>query len=378
MTISTNRAYLKTNAPDSYRKPRWVLAKIISEMASTAANAFYSLNKRLVQGSLSLCYAFSQLFPPAAAFTEHHVPSLEGKVYIVTGGNSGIGFELAQLLYSKHARVYLACRSATKTQAAMASIQEANPDSRGTLTHIHLDLADLSTIKASAQEFLAKETTLTVLFNNAGVMHPPAGSKTVQGYDMQLGVNCVGAFLFTKLLTPVLVSTAKVQSQGSVRIVWVSSSALDGLSPPGGVEMDNLDYHLDRSSWFRYGSSKAGNYLHATESGRRLAADGVLSIPCQPGNLDSELYRDQTSIARWFLRRTVLWPSIYGAYTLLFAGLAEEVVGKQGTGDWVVPWGRYLPVRRDVYEASKPRTEGGSGIARDFWNWSETQVQKYA
>lgn len=256
------------------------------------------------------------------------------QVYVVTGANSGIGFELAQLLYSKHARVYLACRSATKTHAAIDSIQKANPDSRGTLTYIHLDLADLSTIKASAQEFLAKESSLHVLFNNAGVMHPPAGSKTVQGYDLQLGVNCIGAFLFTKLLTPVLVTTAKIQPKGTVRIVWVSSSALDGLSPPGGVEIDNLDYHLNRSRWFRYGTSKAGNYLHATECGRRLAAEGVLSVPCQPGNLDSGLYRDQASIARWFLRRTVLWPSIYGAYTLLYAGLAEEVVGKQGTINW--------------------------------------------
>jgi retinol dehydrogenase-12 len=77
------------------------------------------------------------------------------------------------------------------------------------LAFLRLDLADLTTIKASAEEFLSKETKLHVLFNNAGVMCPPQGSKTPQGYELQLGTNNIGTFMFTKLLTPILNATAR-------------------------------------------------------------------------------------------------------------------------------------------------------------------------
>jgi retinol dehydrogenase 12 len=86
---------------------------------------------------------------------------------------------------------------------------------------LRLDLDDLTTIKKSAEEFLAKETRLDVLWNNAGVMIPPQGSKTKQGYELQLGTNNVAPFLFTKFLTPLLVETAKSATKGSVRVLWV-------------------------------------------------------------------------------------------------------------------------------------------------------------
>jgi NAD(P)-dependent dehydrogenase (short-subunit alcohol dehydrogenase family) len=139
-------------------------------------------------------------------------------------------------------------------------------------------LSDLSTIAASAKAFLAEETRLDVLFNNAGVMMPPASAKTQQGYDLQLGVNCLGPFLFTKLLTPLLRKTAENSPADSVRVVWVSSSAADGLSPAGGVVMDNLDYKVDKNVYHKYGVSKAGNYFHATEFARLFKSDGVISV----------------------------------------------------------------------------------------------------
>lgn len=119
-----------------------------------------------------------------------------------------------------------------------------------------------------------------LLFNNAGVMAAPAGSKTAQGYELHLGTNCLGPFLFTRLLTPMLVETAGRAPPGTVRVLWVSSSAADVFSPKGGVEMDNLDYGRDKPSMTKYAVSKAGNYYHATEFANRHAGDGVISVVC--------------------------------------------------------------------------------------------------
>jgi len=90
-------------------------------------------------------------------------------------------------------------------------------------------------------------------------MVPSEGSKTVQGYELQLGTNNVAPFLFTSLLTPLLVKTAKTAPKGSVRVIWVSSTVAELMSPKNGVEMDNLDYKKDKPVWHKYGVSKASN-----------------------------------------------------------------------------------------------------------------------
>ncbi|KAI1270528.1 hypothetical protein F5Y18DRAFT_15165 [Xylariaceae sp. FL1019] len=320
---------------------------------------------------------FSQAYPPKPSFTEANLPSLRGKVYVVTGSNTGVGKQLAQILYSKDAKVYVVARSETKAEAAIDEIKKAEPNSQGELVFLQLDLSDLSTIKASAEKFLQQETKLHVLFNNAGVMKPEAGAKSAQGYELQLGVNNVGTFMFTKLLTPILASTAKTEPAGEVRVVWVSSSAAESpMTPIGGVPMDNLDYHKD-TYWFpKYAISKAGNYLHGSEYAQRHKADGVVSVTLNPGNLDSDLWRTQPFLLSQFLRWFVLHPSINGAYTELFAGLSPEVTMEK-TGSWVVPWGRFMEPRQDLQDATKSKAEGGSAIAKEFWEWSEEQVKPF-
>lgn len=221
---------------------------------------------------------WSQTFPPPPVFTEAHLPDLSGKVYIVTGASAGVGKELARLLYSHNGTVYLATRSPEKTDAVITWIKEQHPDSKGVLHHLFLDLNDLESIKPSAETFLAKEQRLDVLFNNAGVMWPPKGSKTKQGYEMTLGTNCIGPFLFTKLLTPRLVETARSEVKGGVRVVWVSSSAAQASAPKGGLDVGNLDYKVERSQWVKYAVSKGGNVLHAMEFARRFGGEGVVSV----------------------------------------------------------------------------------------------------
>lgn len=203
------------------------------------------------------------------------------QVFLVTGGAAGIGLELAKILYAHNAKVWIAARSEQKASKAIASIEASFPKSKGELVFLHLDLNDLMVVKKSAETFLAQETRLDVLWNNAGVMIPPQGSKTKQNYEAQLGTNCLSPFLFTKLLTPLLVETAKTAPRGSVRVVWLGSSAAEMMSPKGGgVDMTNLDYKDDKSAWYKYGVSKAGNVLYSKELAKRHQADGVLSVVC--------------------------------------------------------------------------------------------------
>jgi NAD(P)-dependent dehydrogenase (short-subunit alcohol dehydrogenase family) len=310
------------------------------------------------------------MFPPAPGFTESSLPDLHGKVYIVTGASAGVGKELSRLLYSRNGVVYVAARSSEKASAAISWIKEAHPESKGTLHYLHLDLGDLDGIKASAEAFLKNETRLDVLFNNAGVMVPPKGTTTKQGYELQLGTNCVAPFLFTKALTPMLIETAKKEPKGSVRVIWVSSSAATLVAPTGGVDMDNLNYKKDVHQMTKYGISKGGNVLHAMEFQRRYEEHGIVSVSLNPGNLKSELQR-HISAFQLLILRMIMYPPVNGAYTELFAGLAPDVADLK-MSEWVVPWGRIMPLRNDYY------SEIGKKTAKAFWEWSEKQVEQYS
>ncbi|TAQ85334.1 hypothetical protein B7494_g6342 [Chlorociboria aeruginascens] len=318
---------------------------------------------------------YSQMFPPQPTFTEKTLSDQTGKVFIVTGASSGVGRELAQILYSRNAKVYIAARSAERAEAAIQSIKTTFPESTGELVYLHLDLDDLTTIKTSAEEFLGKEQRLDVLWNNAGVMVPPQGSKTKQGYELQLGTNTIAPFLFTQLLTPTLVSTAKTTPPGRVRVVWTSSSVAEGFSPKGGVDMDNLDYKTDRLAWHKYGVSKAGNVLHAKEFAKRYSGDGIISVTLDPGNLRTDLQR-HVPWWQYAVIKLLLYPPIFGAYTELFAGLSPEVTLEKN-GAWIAPWGRFVSLRKDIEDGAKTEAEGGTGVALKFWEWTEEQIKPY-
>ncbi|KAF5138121.1 putative oxidoreductase [Metarhizium anisopliae] len=202
-------------------------------------------------------------------------------------------------------------------------------------------------------------------------MNPPKGSATKQGYELQLGVNNLGTFLFTKLLSQRLVETAAAEEPGTVRVIWVASSAAEApVVPRGGVDMKDIGRRLDKSEFTSYALSKAGNYLHAVEMAKRFRDKGVLSIALNPGNLDSELWRTQTAFMSRMLKTFVLHPPKFGAYTELFAGLSPAVTLDR-SGHWVGPWGRFLTIRGDLKKAAE------DGNSEAFWNWTEEQVQQY-
>ncbi|GMF78940.1 unnamed protein product [Aspergillus oryzae] len=202
---------------------------------------------------------------------------IDENTFVVTGATSGYGLHLATILYQHGGKVYLAARNASKAQSVIDDITRRHPESKGQLAYLHLDLGDLSTIKKSAEEFLTKESKLHVLWNNAGVMIPPQGSTTAQGYELQLGTNVIGPFLFTKLLYPALAKAAADSPPNSVRVVWLSSSAVR-MAPTPAIDFSNMDYHKDEGAWTKYGRSKAANVLLAVEFARRSKKDGVASI----------------------------------------------------------------------------------------------------
>ncbi|TGJ81255.1 hypothetical protein E0Z10_g7513 [Xylaria hypoxylon] len=320
----------------------------------------------------SIAYQF--LWPSKPRLVEKDVPDLTGKVTIVTGSNTGLGKETAQVLYSKNAKVYMLARSEEKAKQAIDSIKAAVPNSSGELIYLHLDLADLPSIKSTVETFHRRESQLHLLFNNAGVAFPQGGAKTEQGYVLEIGVNCLGTFALTKLLTPTIVSTAKTSPPNSVRVIWVSSNAAEGFSPKNYVH--NVENAENLTAVGKYFSSKLGNYLHAAEFANLYRADGVLSVPLNPGALDSELFREQVSLIKSFLRVTLLHPPIYGAYTCLFAAFSPEITLEK-SGTQVAPWGQLWDAVPDMVKAGKSPEEGGDGTAKEFWEWSETQVKKY-
>ena len=169
---------------------------------------------------------FSQLFPPAPSLTEANLQRQIDKVFLITGGASGIGYELARMLYYTGGTVYIAGRSEGN---ALASIEEcksspplssSSPSPRpGSLTFLYLDLADLSTIKPFVSTFQAQQPHLDVLFNNAGVSLPPLGSVSKQEIELQLATNCLGPYLLTQLLLPILSATASTSAPATTRMI---------------------------------------------------------------------------------------------------------------------------------------------------------------
>lgn len=219
---------------------------------------------------------------PSPPLTQENLPSQSGKVVIITGANTGIGQKLAEILYCASATVYIAGRNPEKCLAAIEGIKTGNPSiTEGKLEFLKLDLGDLSTVKGSAEEFLRREKRLDVLVNNAGVMFPPKGSKTVQGYDLQLGTNCLGPYLFTQLLLPLLQKTAEGAAKDSVRVAWAGSLAVDLLSPVGGAEFDDqgqvVQYEDPQKG---YGLSKCGNRFLAKGLAEDDKTGRIVSVVC--------------------------------------------------------------------------------------------------
>ena len=320
---------------------------------------------------------YTQMFPPIPTFTEKDIPSQAGKIFMVTGGSDGVGFEIVKILYSKGAKVYIASRSQSKAEAAIKTITTLPASTPGQLSYIHLDLSDLSSVKQAAEEFASHEESLDVLWNNAamGVGALPNGSKTKQGHETHIGTNCLGPFLLTQSLLPKLKEAAKKAPKDSVRIIWASSAVVDGVAPKGGLSVSELDSPSTNQN-HTYTISKAGNWLLASEFSRRVGSDGIISITMNPGNLNTNLLAGVSKVTK-FLVKPLLYPAKMGAYTNLWAGLSTEIKAKDG-GRYAIPWGRWHGCpRRDIMDGFMDKEDGGTGVAGEFWRWCEERTKEF-
>src|SRR5437660_3292342 len=205
-------------------------------------------------------------------WTSEDIPDQTGKLVVVTGANSGLGYQTAWALAGKGARVVLAVGDEEKGRAAAEAIQRAYP--RAQVEVMALDLADLRSVRRFADTLRARYDALPLLINNAGVMALPY-RRTVDGFEMQFGTNHLGHFALSGLLLPA------IQAAPGARVVTVSS----GAHTNGSIDFDNLDGSQGYKPWRAYAQSKLANLLCAYELQRRLAAAGAtaLSVGCHPG-----------------------------------------------------------------------------------------------
>jgi NAD(P)-dependent dehydrogenase (short-subunit alcohol dehydrogenase family) len=318
-----------------------------------------------------LSSAITQYWPPKPTFTEKHCPSQTGKIFIVTGGNQGVGFELIKILYSKGATIYMASRSQSKAESAIQDIASSDPSSASHLKFLHLDLNDLHSVRAAAKKFQEQEEKLDVLWNNAGLGGVPIGTKTNQGIEGNIGVNVIGPLLFTELLIPQLLSAAASAPTASVRVVWTSSWMMEGRAPKGGYNLKELESGGSKDSHVNYSVSKACNWFMSHEMGRRYGKDGIVSVCQNPGNLNTRIYDTQPAWMMFFGKR-ILHPQKLGAYTELFAGLSEVITEKH-QGAYIIPWGRIQEVnpRKDIFEAIQ------KGKGEELWDWCWGKIKTH-
>ena len=206
-------------------------------------------------------------------WTPRQIPPQQGRLAIVTGANSGIGYQAAKYLSRAGATVILACRNAEKGEAARAQIVAGQPSAKVEVRI--LDVADLDSMQRFAAEFLSDERPLDLLINNAGVMAIPERRTTPQGFEMQFGTNHLGHFALTGLLLPALLR------QPESRVVTVASIAHKG----GRLNFDDLNAERSYDPRGAYQQSKLANLVFGLEFDRRLRvhAAKTASVIAHPG-----------------------------------------------------------------------------------------------
>ena len=286
-------------------------------------------------------------------WTSENIPDQSGRVAIVTGANSGIGYETARALAHKGATVIMACRSVEKGQVAAHKIQDEDP--QGTVAVMALDLANLSSVRDFAEGFKREFQRLDLLINNAGVMMLPDYTKTADGFEMQFGTNHLGHFALTGLLLETISRTP------GARVVMVSSTA----ERFGRMNFDNLNAEQSYDKQAAYGQSKLANLLFTAELQRRFEAASMdaIAVAAHPGWTTTNLQRHT--------RLRLLNPIFaqgpeMGALPSLYAATSPDVRG----GDYFGPGGfmqmRGYPTKVKPTDRSKDEAD-----AKKLWEVSE-------
>jgi NAD(P)-dependent dehydrogenase (short-subunit alcohol dehydrogenase family) len=293
-----------------------------------------------------------------ARWTFDDIPCQAGRTVVVTGANSGLGFEAARQLALKGATVVAACRDRGKALEAVRRIRDESP--KGEVTSASLDLADLDSVARFADEFLAEHRRLDLLINNAGLLTPPQG-MTKQGFELQFGTNHLGHFALTGRLLPLILDTP------DSRVTTVSSLG----QYIGRIDFADLQFsRRGYQPWAAYGQSKLANLVFMLELERRLDAAGstVRSTGSHPGWTASNLTSAASPAFKW-LEPVVAQKTPLGVQTTLRAATDPDAAG----GSF---WGPSRPLRAfgvtgPVGPARVSVRARDTAVAAQLWDVSE-------
>jgi NAD(P)-dependent dehydrogenase (short-subunit alcohol dehydrogenase family) len=298
-------------------------------------------------------------------WTASDIPSQEGRTVLVTGATSGLGLETARALAGAGAHVVLAARDPQKTARTIDEIRRGQPDAR--LEALHLDLADLASVRHAAEVFAGVHDRLDVLVNNAGVMATPL-LRTADGFELQIGTNHLGHFALTGLLLPSL------RRAGQARVVNISSI----MHWPGRIRLHDLNWQAGYDRNAAYSQSKLANLLHIRELQRRCdeARIDAIAVAAHPGWAATHLQtRGPEMVGGW---RGQLMAGAMRGLNLVFAQDAAMGALPQlyaATAPNIQPAGFYGPSFAELrgHPTPSPSSRGSKDpqMARELWQLSE-------
>lgn len=292
------------------------------------------------------------------------IPSLTGKVILVTGGNAGLGREsIIELIKHNPLEIWLTARDSEKGLATVTELQALMP--HAPIKVLQLDLTSFQSIKQAAKVLLASTERLDILMLNAGIMATPPG-MTKDGYEIQFGTNHVGHALFTKLVMPLLQKTADTSANADVRIISISSTG-HNWAPPEGINFHNLKSDADDiSTWARYGQSKLANILYAKELAKQYPNLKVVAV--HPGSVRTDLLNRMTegncflsaisTVAQAFTTVSIQ----EGVKNQLWATVCSDLV----SGEYYEPIG--------VTGKGSKMTKD-QALAAKLWQWTEEELK---
>lgn len=295
-------------------------------------------------------------------WTAEKIPSQVGKTALVTGANSGIGYQAALELARHGAHVLLGCRNYAKGQAALDRLVREAPGASAEL--VELDMASLSSIRAFVADFAGRGIALDLLINNAGVMALPKRELTADGFERQFGTNHLGHFALTGLLMPQLLAAR------APRVVTVASLAHRN----GKIDFDDLQSERNYKPWDAYGESKLANILFANELNRRAVAAGsrLMSLPVHPGVSITNIIANGPGAnglkakVLTLLAPVLMQPDAAGALPTLYAATSMDAHG----GEYIGPDG-FMEMKGSPVVV-QPRPHGlDQAVAERLWTVSE-------
>jgi NAD(P)-dependent dehydrogenase (short-subunit alcohol dehydrogenase family) len=291
-------------------------------------------------------------------WTAADVGDQHGRVAVVTGANSGIGFEAAQVLADRGAVTVLACRDAARGKDAADRIITASPQAR--VSVVSCDLASLASVRQAAEEVRADHERLDLLINNAGLMMPPRGT-TADGFELQFGTNHLGHFALTGLLLGLMLPV-----EGS-RVVTVSSNA----HKAGRINFGDLQWQRGYRRIAAYGQSKLANLMFTYELQRRLSAAGAptIALAAHPGTSRTQLARYLPAVLRE-LNNAVGGPFSQGARMGALPTLRAATDPDARGGDYYGPDG-WLQVRGYPVRARSSARSHETPAQQRLWAESE-------